>query len=294
MDAALEKVAISLRLHGVLRRLGRRGSPTKHRLHAILKKTDLKVPKAFAAGVSEPDKVKAFKGYRAKAMRNGTDSFALFIPQLIAEKALGKKKVRKAFWKYLDEPALRADTAAGNLLAKTPVIGRAFKVKEQVPWGKGLHKDIERSSALGPLSKLRDISEPIAVGVGLERGIHKIKEIAKGHREGAMHDPDKDLRVKVASTMLRLNRETKEHTKRAHALRLIYKQAESGQGVLPQTYSELETKLASLLTQDLDVLEKAMELNLGSVKLGELAQPDGRALNPTEQFQATILGQFEP
>lgn len=149
------------------------------------------------------------------------------------------------------------------------------------------HK-MAKLGALGVLAGLRDISEPLGVGVGLEHGVQKV---AGRTLEDAMMD-DTALREKVASTMIRLNDECQGHKKRAHALRLIYKQAELGQSILPQTFSEMEEKIASLVKEDLIVFEKALELSGGATKLGELGRPDPRvALNASQQFQATILGE---
>lgn len=301
MDEALEKVAIGASVYAAMRHAARGGSAVRAKLQKLMKKgtkpagmpkkrpggPGLKVPKGFAAGISEKDKEKAYRGYRAQAMRTGEDSLLAFLPKMLAEKALGKGKVSKALWKGVHEPALRADTAAGHVLSKTPVLGGLFKVKEQIPWGKGLHKDVTRSSALGPLTKLRDVAEPIAIGVGLERGVHKLKEMSGRKHENGMDDFE--LRKEAASTMLRLHSENKGHTKRAHALRLLYKQAELGQIVLPQTFSELEEKLASLVTQDLIVFEKALELAGGSVKLGELSRDEVRPLSAEEKFRASVL-----
>jgi hypothetical protein len=148
------------------------------------------------------------------------------------------------------------------------------------------HK-MAKTGALSVLAGLRDISEPLTIGVGLEHGVQKV---AGRKTEDEMDD--KDLREKVASTMLRLHEENQDHTKRAHALRLIYKQAELGQSVLPQTFSEMEVKIASLVKEDLVVFEKALELAGGATKLGEIGIPDPRVeLNASQQFQATILGE---
>lgn len=110
-----------------------------------------------------------------------------------------------------------------------------------------------------------------------------------------MKDDDKDLREKVASTMLRLDGENKEHTKRAQALRVLFKQAELGLAQVPQTYSELQVKLAELCTQDLVVFEKALELTGGSMKLGELhtTSDSSEPLSASEKFQAAVLGDSE-
>jgi len=102
---------------------------------------------------------------------------------------------------------------------------------------------------------------------------------------------DQALREKVASTMLRLDEEVRGHTKRAHALRLLYKQAEMGVADLPETYAALEAKLASMVREDLLVLEKALELTGGNVKIGTLADTlEPADFNASEQFQAAILG----
>lgn len=100
----------------------------------------------------------------------------------------------------------------------------------------------------------------------------------------------KELLKKAADKMLQLNDELKGHEKRAHALRLIYKQAELGYGEVPRSYSELSEKIASLINQDLQVLEKALELTGGNVKLGELSgTTEPMQYNASEQFQAAIL-----
>ncbi len=101
----------------------------------------------------------------------------------------------------------------------------------------------------------------------------------------------KELLKTAAQKMRQLDTQVKAHEKRAHALRLIYKQAEMGYGEVPRSYNELQEKVASLLNQDLFVLEKALELTGGNIKLGELAQTvEPQAYNATEMFQAAILG----
>lgn len=99
-----------------------------------------------------------------------------------------------------------------------------------------------------------------------------------------------ELREKIASTMLQLNSKNKEHEKRAQATKLLYKQAEMGLLVLPSTYDEFEQKLASLIRQDLAVLEKAMELTaIDGIKLGELAGSDTNTVDAAATFQADVL-----
>lgn len=103
---------------------------------------------------------------------------------------------------------------------------------------------------------------------------------------------ESNLKKIAAQKLLQLHTSNKEHEKRAHALRLIYKQAEMGYGDIPRSFDELQEKVASLVNQDLKVLEKALELTGGNIKLGELASGDSKLGNgsATEVFQASILG----
>lgn len=241
-------------------------------------------------GVKDPDRV--YRAMRHQSVVSGDESLLLWPVRALATKVLPgkyKRKARKFMWDYVGKPALRIDTTLGRGLEKIPVVGKhMFRVTEQVPWKKGHTRAIQRSSALAPLIKARDIAEPILVGVGLEKGIKKLDEMR--HQGNGMQD--EQLRTKVASVMLQLHEKNKEHEKRAHALKLLYKQAELGIAQLPSTHGELEIKLASLVNEDLVVLEKALELSGGNLKLGELSLKDSVAvLNPSEKFQATILGE---
>lgn len=98
-----------------------------------------------------------------------------------------------------------------------------------------------------------------------------------------------ELIKKAVSKMLSLSKEVKEHEKRAHATRLIYKQAEMGFGDLPRSHKELEEKIASLINQDLNVVEKALELTGGNIDLGELGSRESYGFNATESFIAGIM-----
>lgn len=236
-----------------------------------------------------------WRAYRQQALNSGDESLLAWPLRAATKKVVGPRRARKVdkfFWKTMSEPALKADMAAGKVLSKTPLVGKSlFNVKEKLPWGKDLYREVERPSALGPLIKARDIAEPILVGVGLEKGLKHVvgkKDRADAGSGGAMKQ---ELREKVASVMLHLHEKCKEHEKRAHALRLLFKQAELGVTGLPQTFSEIEEKLASLVTEDLAVMEKALELTGGNVKLGELDRQDSTSsLNASDKFLADLLG----
>lgn len=102
----------------------------------------------------------------------------------------------------------------------------------------------------------------------------------------------KQLYKFAGQKLLQLNKICKEHEKRAHALKLIYQQTEMGYGELPRSYSELQEKIASLCKQDLNVVEKALEITGGNVKLGELGGNDPVLTDASEMFKASILGEL--
>lgn len=260
----------------------------------------LQVPAAYRAvkPTAPASAEEIFKGFRSQSIREagGPLSILAWLPQMGLEKLLGKKRVRKAIWNYVSEPALRADIAAGRVASKMPLIGKKlFLKREFIPTGKGMQREVERTSLLAPLEKVRGLAKPILIGVGLERGVNKLMK-PKDMQKQASADPlaDRGMREKIASKMLTLHEENKGHRKRAHALKVLFKQAEMGVESLPTSYSELESKLASLQDQDLVVLEKALELAAGNIKVGELAaSPDSSGRNASEQFQAALLEEWE-
>ena len=104
---------------------------------------------------------------------------------------------------------------------------------------------------------------------------------------------DETLRKKASDTMLALHRENKGHQKWAHAVKLVFRQAELGHDSAPHTFSELQEKVASLLEQntDLTIVEKALDIMPGQSKLGELYSSDTRFLTAEQEFQANVLGE---
>lgn len=101
----------------------------------------------------------------------------------------------------------------------------------------------------------------------------------------------KKLFKKAAAQLRYLDGENKTHEKKARALKLLYKQAEMGIAPVPDNYPELEEKLASLTTQNLDVLEEAMKLAGGRLGLGDLEDNDlTNPNNPEDAFAASVIG----
>jgi hypothetical protein len=268
------------------------------------KQAGLGAAKRLFRGFGRPKNFKqVMRGYERAAAEAGPESFladtvSLFLPKKV------KESIKRNTWKYVSKPTMLADVHAGEAMRKIPGMRGLFTLKEKVPLGEGLHKEVERASALAPLVKIRNIAVPIVAGIGIEKGIKDISEKIKARRTNPSGDYgmmntdfqkasqaiyDVSLREKIASTMLQLHEQNKGHEKRAQAVKLLYKQAELGLTAIPTTYGEFEQKIASLVGQDLAVLEKALELTAGDVKLGELSgsEPDKRDAVAT--FQADVL-----
>ena len=252
---------------------------------------------------ASPDK--ALRGYKQLSQETGTGSFLLAPPLWVAEKTLGKERVQNAIWKGYTKPLLMADTYLGHQASKVPLLGKVFKETTKIPWGKdgaGLYKEVARDSLTAPLGKARDFIEPFLVASGLERGYHTMADALqtrKARQQDAMMEPprfdtrnylDPSTREKVASTMLRLHESNKEHEKRAQAIRILFKKSESGVEAMPQSYSEFETKLASIMGQDMAILERAMELTSGNTDMGSLEEDTQVKQSAEVTFQSECLG----
>ena len=226
-------------------------------------------------------------GVRSKAFgQAGTESLLGLITLPIANRVLGPKKFKKFLFKYLHEPVRKADAVLGkvaeDISRHTTPLDKMFIQKEMVPMGKTWHREIERPSILAPVTKVRDIAVPIVIGLESEKLLRKHHDMK-----------DQELRKQAAAKMLQLHEENKQHEKRAWAIRLIYKQAESGIFPVPRTFSELQEKVASLMKEDLNVMEKAMEMSQSVTfqKMGSLDSDDTSSGEMTAeiQFRASIV-----
>lgn len=214
--------------------------------------------------------------------------------RLLKQLASGKKAGTGGFKARLRQVKknTRTKQASGGAFLRTKIREEGFspaiipktKIK---PWEERLTKAAAASSVLSILTKLGN-NFPSPVGSLTE--LSKIEGTRSQVNEASSKLASVDLREKIASEMLRLDSEVRGHRKRAHALKLLYKQAELGVTQLPQTFSDLEEKLAALVREDLTVLERALELTGGTAKLGELCETEAQALNASEKFQAVVLG----
>lgn len=137
----------------------------------------------FTRGLSKTfDKKTIQQLKRQNARTGGPESFLLFGASKALGAAAGKRgkaKIRNAVWKATQKAPLDVDTALGNVAVdatkKTP-LKNLFKVKEQVPAGKDLIREVERPSITAPLAKARDIATPLIVGYTVEKGLRKMRE----------------------------------------------------------------------------------------------------------------------
>jgi hypothetical protein len=86
----------------------------------------------------------------------------------------------------------------------------------------------------------------------------------------------------------RLEKVAADFEKRARAEKLAFREVELGISEPFKNLDEYHKKIASLVGDDLDVLEKALERGYGtSRRLGELEGPGGKVENPFEHFVRT-------
>jgi hypothetical protein len=260
---------------------------------------------------------KGWRGLEQIAKSTSSDSLVMMPITYVAEKALGKERVQNALWKGLSKPLQQADIGVGQVLEKLPFGKTLFRQTVKIPIGnpsKKVFKEIQHSSALAPLVKVKNIATPFIVAAGAEKGIRSLKEMRERAKNPQSPQQvqlkpvqmgkismdkealkksleDQNLREKVASTMVHLFNENKGHKKRAQAVQMLYKQAELGHAEVPRSYSEFTEKVASLMSQDLQVLDKALELLGGNEKLGSVdsAVDMNGPLTPSEKFQSDIL-----
>jgi hypothetical protein len=165
------------------------------------------------------------------------------------------------------------------------------KKASEIDWDSLVAAEVASSDLISCLTKLGNKT-------GSRVGLYTCKSKIEGGKSHMDHATSKlaqgILHEKIASEMLRLDSAVRGHRKRAHATKLLFKQAELGMTQLPQTFSEFEEKLAAMEREDLTVLERALELTGGNVKLGELCDPDSQDLSASEKFQALILGELDP
>jgi len=241
------------------------------------------------------------RGLMRDLSRQGVDSISGLLTGLIPHKRT-RETLKKTMTRHIGVPALKADIAAGKALQKVTPFKNMFKIREKVPLGGKLYEEINRPSGLAPATKVMQFAVPIAGGMAIEDKIDKLMgdNNMKKQANKATVTLEKTAAVKLATELIRLQSETSKlaqantsHEKRAKAEKLVYKQASLGLTNFPQSYEELQEKVASLANQDLDVVEKALEFQVGDVHMGQLHNSfmdTPISTTPEGQFAASLLG----
>jgi transcriptional regulator GlxA family with amidase domain len=87
---------------------------------------------------------------------------------------------------------------------------------------------------------------------------------------------------------LRLEKVAQAFEMKDRAQKLAFREVELGVAEPFKTYDEYQQKVASLMTENLDIVEKALERGYGSSrKDGELAGESGKTKNPFEHYVLT-------
>lgn len=157
------------------------------RLHAALSA----LKHHFTRGLSKTFDKGTVSAFRRQGNRAGPDSFLLFgankaVGSLVKGKR-GKSKLRNAIWHATQKAPLDVDTAAGNVvrdLSKSESWKKLFTLKEQVPAGKNLMREVDRPSLTAPLVKTKDVATPMIVGYTVEKALRKAREGKDVGREG--------------------------------------------------------------------------------------------------------------
>jgi hypothetical protein len=97
-----------------------------------------------------------------------------------------------------------------------------------------------------------------------------------------------ELLKKEHEERVRLEKVAADFEKKARAEKLAFREVELGISEPFKTHDDYQKKIASLLGEDLDVLEKALERGYGNSRRGgELVGSGGKVENPFEYFIRT-------
>lgn len=99
--------------------------------------------------------------------------------------------------------------------------------------------------------------------------------------------------VKLAGTLLKrehelrlsLEKEAQDLKLEKRAMKVAFREIELGLAEPYKSHEEFMSKVASLVKEDLDVVEKALERGYGPARRsGELAEESGKGMNPFERW----------
>lgn len=136
----------------------------------------------FTRGLKSTFDKKTVQQFKRQGHKSGPESIAQYVTSKAVSGMSGKRGkvgVRKAIWHATQKAPLDIDTALGNVAhdaTKNTRLKGLFTVKEQLPAGKGLIREVQRPSITAPLAKARDIATPVIVGYTVEKGLRKARD----------------------------------------------------------------------------------------------------------------------
>lgn len=133
------------------------------------------------------------KGLRTQSIREsgGPRSFLMWIPRMVTEKSIGRKKVRSGMWKKIDKPIHNINISGGQsmsaLTRRVPGLKSLFyetqKIPVKMPGQKNLYREVKIPALTAPASKAMSLATPIVVGVSLEKGVGKLKQFREQKKQ---------------------------------------------------------------------------------------------------------------
>lgn len=242
------------------------------------------------------------RGYAQQAKETGMDSIMMMPINLI-----GGDKAKNWVAKNIAMPALKADTAVGSaankLTSKVTPFKKVFKINEKVPVGGKMYRQVERESLTAPVAKASRIIFPFAGAAALDKQVREgfsqdNSKMQKKAESSIFVKMEKTSAVKLAKEVFRLSEENQklasdnqEYFQKERATQLLFKQAQMGLIDMPASYEELQEKVASLAKEDLDIVEKAMSLQIGDTGIGKIGGLSSQAVpsTPEEEFFIGML-----
>lgn len=205
------------------------------------------------------------EGRKVIGKDQGTHSIALWPVVAALRKLKGKDKVNSVIYdKYLRK-VQNADDNIGKVLAQHGP-RKIFTAKEIVPTtrkikGNPAHVEYEGYKASAPVTRVMKVVTPLSAGMYLSS-------------LGSKKEGFKDMKKDPKQLMKQAADEIERFRKREEATKLAFELVEKGKCEPYGTYQDFETKIASLLEKDLEVVREAMEMDGELADFGKIASEE--------------------
>jgi len=200
-----------------------------------------------------------------RALHTGEGAHSMFLwPFMTAIKKLkGKKVIDKTLYERYLRRTKNVDEKLGKQLAQHGPSERLFTVKETVPTKrriKGLPASVEHEShsALAPVTKVTKAVTPFLAGMYLSEKLDS---------SGAKMDNRQQLMKRAADAI-------EGHRRKEEAIKLAMLMVERGKCEPFASWHELQEKVATLETKNLDAVREALEMDSDLADFGKVAAPE--------------------